>query len=108
MFLFWIDSLKTDTGNYDYKEKLIDTFLNAVYLYDDGYIDIGTNLIKGTKRITGSTLEQLSAPLKRTSISYWSPFYVYLNTLSNPSTYFLKLIPLTSSMCLISKLLNSG
>ena len=107
MFLFWIDSLKTDTGNYDYKEKLIDTFLNAVYLYDDGYIDIGTNLIKGTKRITGSTLEQLSAPLKRTSTSYWSPFYIYLNTLSNPSTYFLKLIPLTSSMCLISKLLNS-
>ena len=49
-FLFWIDTLKQDTGNYDFKEKLIDIFLNAVYLYDDGYIDIGTNLIKGTKR----------------------------------------------------------
>lgn len=70
MFLFWIDSLKTDTGNYDYKEKLIDTFLNAVYLYDDGYIDIGTNLIKGTKRITGSTLEQLSALNKLNSNQY--------------------------------------
>ena len=58
-FLFWIDTLKVDNGNYDYKEKLIDTFLNAVYLYDDGYIDIGTNLIKGTKRIDSSTLEQL-------------------------------------------------
>ena len=57
-FLFWIDSLKNDTGNYDFKEKLIDTFLNAVYLYDDGYIDIGTNLIKGTKRLESSTLSK--------------------------------------------------
>lgn len=61
-FLFWIDTLKQDTGNYDFKEKLIDIFLNAVYLYDDGYIDIGTNLIKGTKRIDSSTLEQLCLP----------------------------------------------
>ena len=57
-FLFWIDSLKNDTGNYDFKEKLIDTFLNAVYLYDNGYIDIGTNLIKGTKRLESSTLSK--------------------------------------------------
>ena len=61
-FLFWIDTLKQDTGNYDFKEKLIDIFLNAVYLYDDGYIDIGTNLIKGTKRVESSTLEQLCLP----------------------------------------------
>lgn len=50
----------------------------------------------------------LSAPLKRTSISYWSPFNIYLNAFSNPSTYALKLIPLTSSMSFISGLLNSG
>lgn len=73
-FLFWIDTLKQDTGNYDYKEKLIDTFLNAVYLYDDGYIDIGTNLVKGTKRIESSTLVRLST-LNESN----SNFYIYEN-----------------------------
>lgn len=59
-FLFWIDSLrKKDTADEQYQELLIDTFLNAVYLYDDGYIDIGTNLIKGTKRFDCSSLVKM-------------------------------------------------
>ena len=69
-FLFWIDSLKNDTGNYDFKEKLIDTFLNAVYLYDDGYIDIGTNLIKETKRLESSTLSK-KAGIERFELPKW-------------------------------------
>lgn len=79
-FLFWIDTLKQDTGNYDFKEKLIDIFLNAVYLYDDGYIDIGTNLIKGTKRIDSSTLEQLCLLLTvDISHAYTHDFFLFYN-----------------------------
>ena len=81
-FLFWIDTLKADNGNYDYKEKLIDTFLNAVYLYDDGYIDIGTNLIKGTKRIDSSTLD-MSSLLLTVDIghAYTHDFFLIYNKL---------------------------
>lgn len=81
-FLFWIDTLKVDNGNYDYKEKLVDTFLNAVYLYDDGYIDIGTNLIKGTKRIDSSTLD-MSSLLLTVDIdhAYTHDFFLIYNKL---------------------------
>lgn len=77
-FLFWIDSLKNDTGNYDFKEKLIDTFLNAVYLYDDGYIDIGTNLIKGTKRLESSTLSKEVELRRIEPLSKISPTFKHL------------------------------
>ena len=56
-FLFWFDRLrKYDTTNIVHRRRLIDSFVNAVYLYDDR-ITLVFNFKDGTKTITFAELE---------------------------------------------------
>jgi hypothetical protein len=58
----------------DHRRRLIDSFVNAIYLFDD-YLVITFNYKEGTKTITfaeieeafGSDLSSLTAPKKRSS-----------------------------------------
>ena len=76
-FLFWFDRLrKYDTTNIVHRRRLIDSFVNAIYLYDDR-ITLVFNFKDGTKTITfaelegsglGSDISALGAPRKRRRI----------------------------------------
>ena len=63
---------KLNMKQLDHRRRLIDSFVNAIYLFDD-YLVITFNYKEGTKRITfaeieeafGSDLSSLTAPGKR-------------------------------------------
>ena len=63
---------KLNMKQLDHRRRLIDSFVNAIYLFDD-YLVITFNYKEGTKRITfaeiekafGSDLPSLTAPEKR-------------------------------------------
>lgn len=64
---FWFDKLrKTDISNYEQKQRLVDTFINAIYLYDDKII-LTFNYKDGSKTISlddikSSDLGTIGAP----------------------------------------------
>lgn len=63
---FWIDGFKKlDTNNYENRKRIIDIFVNAVYVYDDES-KITFNYKDGVKHLNlrefeGSNLESSSA-----------------------------------------------
>ena len=65
---------KLNMKQLDHRRRLIDSFVNAIYLFDD-YLVITFNYKEGTKRVTfaeieeafGSDLSSLTAPEKPTS-----------------------------------------
>ncbi len=60
--LFFLDKMAHyDLTNPVYRRRLIDTFVNAVYVYD-GFIRIAINCIEGNDRIPLSDLESLDLP----------------------------------------------
>ena len=76
---------KLNMKQLDHRRRLIDSFVNAIYLFDDKLV-ITFNYKEGTKTITlseieeayGSDLSLLSAPRKRERL--WSfSFFVYLS-----------------------------
>jgi hypothetical protein len=55
--LFWLHRFRIlDTNQYEYRQRLVDTFLNAVYVYDDRVI-IGFNGREGTDTLTLQEIE---------------------------------------------------
>ena len=76
---FWLHRFrKLDVAQLSHRKMLIDTFVNAIYLYDDKIV-IGFNYKEGTKTITfddvqktlaeaenGSDLDCLGAPSSET------------------------------------------
>ncbi len=66
----------------DHRRRLIDSFVNAIYLFDD-YLVITFNYKEGTKRVTfaeieevfGSDLSSLTAPEKKNE-AFASFFFV--------------------------------
>lgn len=57
-FLFWFDRMrKYDTKKLEHRRRLIDSFVNAIYLYDDR-ITLVFNFKEGTKTITFTELEK--------------------------------------------------
>ena len=77
---------KLNMKQLDHRRRLIDSFVNAIYLFDD-YLVITFNYKEGTKRITfaeieeafGSDLSSLTAPTKRELWSTKSSLFVYPN-----------------------------
>ena len=80
--LFFLGKMANyDLTNPVYRRRLIDTFVNAVYVYD-GYIRIVVNLIEGNDRIPLSDLEELDlppAPSGSDSITDGPPFVTHPN-----------------------------
>ena len=57
-FLFWFERMrKYDTTKLVHRRRLIDSFVNAIYLYDDR-ITLVFNFKDGTKTITFAELEE--------------------------------------------------
>ena len=67
--IFWIHKFrKLDTENPEHRQRLIDSFVNAIYVYDDKLL-ITFNYKDSTKTISlkdieGSDLDRLGAPIK--------------------------------------------
>ena len=57
-FLFWFERMrKYDTTKLVHRRRLIDSFVNAIYLYDDR-ITLVFNFKDGTKTVTFAELEE--------------------------------------------------
>ena len=77
-FLFWFERMrKYDTKKLEHRRRLIDSFVNAIYLFDDR-ITFTFNFKNGTQTITfaeleesglGSDIKALGAPLKMTGLN---------------------------------------
>ena len=91
-----------DMTKKEHRQKLIDTFVNAIYLYDDKLI-ITFNYKEGSRTVdftdlktavAGSDLECSGAPTKNTLLSTKSVFFVYpsrrLGISSRVSVYIVK------------------
>ena len=62
---FWLYRFrKLDVTKQDQRQRLIDSFVNAIYLYDDKIVLI-FNYKDGSKTVTGSDLGASAAPLKK-------------------------------------------
>ena len=96
--MFWLHRFrKLDVSKKEHRQMLIDTFVNAIYLYDDKML-ITFNYKDGTKTITfdeattalankntGSNLDCLGAPKIRPSAKgRWSYFWVPLPVAAQP------------------------
>lgn len=79
--LFWLHRFrKTDVKDSEQKQRLIDCFVNAVYLYDDKVV-LTFNYKDGTKHITfeeiqGSNLDELATPVVKLSGSETEGFII--------------------------------
>ena len=67
-WLFFLHKFRDiDVSNQEQRQRLIDIFVNAIYLYDDDRIDFVSNYKEGTKTVSlkdirGSDLDRLGAP----------------------------------------------
>ena len=83
--LFWIHKFrKLNPKKLEHRRRLINSFLNSVYLFDDKII-IDCNYKDGTETITfeeiensalGSDLRSLAAPKKALSTLCWKSFFI--------------------------------
>lgn len=70
--LFWLHRFrKMDISNLEHRQRLIDTFVNAIYVYEDKII-LTFNYKEGTKTISldeinGSDLDSIAAPSRKAS-----------------------------------------
>ena len=84
--LFWLYRFRElNPQKSEHRRRLINSFVNAVYLYDDYFVFVG-NYKDGTKTITiaeleaagiGSDLNALSVPKKNELLSTKSSFFFY-------------------------------
>lgn len=87
--IFWFDRFrKLNTNKLEHRRRLIDSFINSVYLYDDRMV-ITFNYKDGSKTITleeiensafGSDLTSLAAPAKSQILSDFFAFYDIKNS----------------------------
>ena len=56
-FAYLIKYLKLNMKQLDHRRRLIDSFVNAIYLFDD-YLVITFNYKEGTKRVTFAEIEE--------------------------------------------------
>ena len=98
-FLFWFERMrKYDTTKLVHRRRLIDSFVNAIYLYDDR-ITLVFNFKDGTKTITfaeleesglGSDINALAAPKRKSCHESGGIFALYYSFLSIHSSVFIK------------------
>ena len=85
--LFWLHRFrKMDISNLEHRQRLIDTFVNAIYVYEDKII-LTFNYKEGTKTISldeinGSDLDSIAAPGKRHPIRV--PFFIWQRQFPSP------------------------
>lgn len=85
--LFWLHRFrKMDISNLEHRQRLIDTFVNAIYVYEDKII-LTFNYKEGTKTISldeinGSDLDSIAAPSKRHPIRV--PFFIWQRQFPSP------------------------
>lgn len=90
--IFILDKIrKGDPADEKYRVRIVETFLNSVYLYDDGRAVIHLNFKAGNDTVTLEYTEKAAAkaePLKSsTSVSSAPPYETKTNFLNGPSLY---------------------
>ena len=87
--LFWFHKLRNlDTAKLEHRRKLIDTFINAIYLYDDKIV-ITFNFKDGSKTITFAEIEEAEKGSDFTD--FGAPFRVFIRDLTYEYSIFLVL-----------------
>ena len=77
-FLFWFERMrKYDTKKLEHRRRLIDSFVNAIYLFDDR-ITFTFNFKNGTQTITFAELEESGLGSDIKALPALCPRQVYL------------------------------
>lgn len=99
---FWLHRFrKLDVTKQSHRKMLIDTFINAIYLYDDKML-ITFNYKDGTKKITFSEIQEASKRDASGSDLECSP--APKNTATNVAVLFLCIIPFGAGSCVAQAL----